>query len=282
MNTRIFKIYFNAFEFLRPAIIIASIPQDILLSFLAFRGNIHYSIKGLAPLRLEQGQFSVLHSNQRELTARFEKNILYQSVVISWTTSIVKNAVAVFPVLSSLFTEKQKPKSFYIPGKQTGVSVNAINVVQRILKAPFDAGTCQYIFYCQVMEYLYYLLEEPTFQPPFKNNLSPSQQQQIRELAEKLRMRPSERFPIHTISSDLGIDTTKLKKVFKAIFGKGIFEYHLDARMEEAHRLLTEGTLPIKAVAITVGYKRTTNFIEKFTEYFGYPPSLIMQNRKES
>ncbi len=27
-----------------------------------------------------------------------------------------------------------------------------------------------------------------------------------------------------------------LKKAFKTLFGKGIFEYHMDERMKEAHR----------------------------------------------
>jgi len=55
-----------------------------------------------------------------------------------------------------------------------------------------------------------------------------------------------------------------LKKEFKRIFNKSIFQYSLNARINEAKNLLNNTTKPIYEIAELVGYKNATHFTAAF------------------
>jgi len=64
----------------------------------------------------------------------------------------------------------------------------------------------------------------------------------------------------------------KLKYSFKRSFGRNIFEYLTEIRMEKAKRLLTETYLTIGIIAAEVGYKKSGAFAAAFRKYAGILP----------
>jgi AraC-like DNA-binding protein len=107
--------------------------------------------------------------------------------------------------------------------------------------------------------------------------LTKDEEDRMRELGERLQQDPQGRFPIATLAKEMGMNEMKLKLAFKQVNGKGIFEYHLDQRMNEALRLLKNSDLSTKEIASLVGYEFTTSFITGFRKYFGFPPSMIQR-----
>jgi AraC-like DNA-binding protein len=70
-------------------------------------------------------------------------------------------------------------------------------------------------------------------------------------------------------------NTTKLKKMFKHIYGTTIFGYVQQLRMEEANLLLRYESISIKEVALRVGYHHQGHFSRLFYETYGiYPKAL--------
>jgi AraC-like DNA-binding protein len=65
----------------------------------------------------------------------------------------------------------------------------------------------------------------------------------------------------------------RLHEAFAAIFLQTIHDYLIQVRMENAKTLLTATDLSIKAIAISVGYKRESSFGPAFKKYFGISPS---------
>jgi AraC-like DNA-binding protein len=63
--------------------------------------------------------------------------------------------------------------------------------------------------------------------------------------------------------------------VFRQVFGSGVFETLLKARMQKARSLLLETDKPIKEVASLIGYERLTSFITAFRKHFGYTPASL-------
>ncbi len=80
---------------------------------------------------------------------------------------------------------------------------------------------------------------------------------------------------IHSIARELGINESKLKRGFKALFGKTMFEYGHECRMQHALQLLRDRHLRIGLVAEAVGYMHQTTFASAFKQHFGYRPKEI-------
>jgi AraC-like DNA-binding protein len=65
----------------------------------------------------------------------------------------------------------------------------------------------------------------------------------------------------------------RLHEAFAQVFLQTIHDYLTHVRMENASVLLATSDLSIKAVAISVGYKRDSSFSPAFKKYFGVSPS---------
>lgn len=80
---------------------------------------------------------------------------------------------------------------------------------------------------------------------------------------------------INAIAREVGINETKLKRGFRDVFGKTVFDYGRLCRMEQAMRLLRDKHLPISLVASAVGYSHQTSFASAFKSHFGYQPKEV-------
>lgn len=94
------------------------------------------------------------------------------------------------------------------------------------------------------------------------------------------RMR--ERYPeldlaLSDIAGDLGTSTRQLQRVFIEVGGRSFREALLEVRMKEARRLLTRqrSPLPVRAVALRVGYRKPSGLRQAFVRYWGCNPSEV-------
>ena len=81
--------------------------------------------------------------------------------------------------------------------------------------------------------------------------------------------------PIPTIkelSKKFGINTDKLKKGFKQLYGKPLHRYHLEFKMEVAKKLLAETDHSIDVIAAQFGYNDANNFSAAFRKVTGKRP----------
>jgi AraC-like DNA-binding protein len=80
---------------------------------------------------------------------------------------------------------------------------------------------------------------------------------------------------IPDISQKTVLNEFKLKMVFKQVFGMGVFETLMQARMQKARAYILETDKPIKEIASLIGYERITSFITAFRIHFGYTPASL-------
>lgn len=73
----------------------------------------------------------------------------------------------------------------------------------------------------------------------------------------------------------LGINETKLKRGFKALFGQALHEFGHHCRMQHALQLLQDRRLMVRHVAAEVGYMHQTTFANAFKKHFGYRPKDV-------
>jgi AraC-like DNA-binding protein len=97
----------------------------------------------------------------------------------------------------------------------------------------------------------------------------------IRKAREILATRFQPVPTIRKLARELGINESKLKRGFKTLYGKTIFEFGHESRMQHAMRLLRDQHMRIGLVAEAVGYTHQTTFASAFKKHFGYRPKEI-------
>nr|WP_294905790.1 AraC family transcriptional regulator [uncultured Lacibacter sp.] len=83
---------------------------------------------------------------------------------------------------------------------------------------------------------------------------------------------------IEELSRKATMSSTKLKKIFKSVFGMPIYEYYQQKRMQKAGELLSSGKYSVKQVASIIGYTNVSNFSTAFKKYMKEEPSNFIES----
>ncbi len=87
---------------------------------------------------------------------------------------------------------------------------------------------------------------------------------------------------IKDIAREVALSESSLKRYFKAVRGTSIYDYYLQKKMEMARQLLEESKMPVKEVAYTLGYERTSSFIRMFKKFYQLSPGFFHKARVTS
>ena len=114
-------------------------------------------------------------------------------------------------------------------------------------------------------------LKEETHKPTFttQNNKSLKKLYEIQHL---IASNLTKQFSIQELSTHVGINDFELKKEFKRVFDKTIFEYSTELRMNKAKELLLHTKKPIYEISEIIGYKNPTHFTAAFKKIEGVTP----------
>jgi AraC-like DNA-binding protein len=268
-----FTFSLNWYHFLQPQTILGKPEDGFLISFLALKNNIRYFIQGIGALYLKAGQFAIFRGGGKEILATVEKET--QGFGISWSSDIIQQTIPFFPFLKQFVDGPLSPGSFYLGKPATEASYRTLGIIHELLHNPYDDEVSILFYENKVRDLLMSLLVDKRKKRARKQKVTREEEEKIKAIGELIARQINNKFPIATLARKAGMNEMKLKTAFKEIFGKAIFEYQLAARMEEAHRLILETDMTTKAIAMKVGYRHTTSFISKFSEYFGYPPGKI-------
>jgi AraC-like DNA-binding protein len=92
----------------------------------------------------------------------------------------------------------------------------------------------------------------------------------------KVKEQMLEHLETPTVINELAVyanmSPSKLKRLFKQIFGNSIFSYYQEFRMKEAARLLKEEKLTVSDVGYKLGFINLSHFSRVFKEHIGIKP----------
>lgn len=74
------------------------------------------------------------------------------------------------------------------------------------------------------------------------------------------------------VAKEVGMSETKLKNLFRQVFGDSIYAYYQKARLEEAAFLLKQGNHSIAEVGSTLGFVNLSHFSRLFKKQYGINP----------
>lgn len=105
----------------------------------------------------------------------------------------------------------------------------------------------------------------------------PSELDKINRAKEFIFNNLDENITIPILSNIVGTNQCYLKKGFKEVTGKTIFEFIQENRMEKAKYLLQNSDKTIGEIAILTGYASVSSFSQSFKNYFGITPGGIVK-----
>lgn len=82
---------------------------------------------------------------------------------------------------------------------------------------------------------------------------------------------------ISSLSREVGMSESKLKKIFKQVFGHSIYQYVLYNRMEKARKLLDSKQYNVSEVGGLVGYSNLAHFAKAFKKQYAIAPRQYLQ-----
>lgn len=80
---------------------------------------------------------------------------------------------------------------------------------------------------------------------------------------------------LEKLGAKYGVSSKKLNDDFQSEFGKSIFTFISQHRLDEAYEAIRSTHIPIKAISAKLGYSHVNNFIAAFTKKFGHAPGIL-------
>lgn len=81
------------------------------------------------------------------------------------------------------------------------------------------------------------------------------------------------------LATECGINPSRLKKIFKLIYGIGLFQFSRQQRIQLAQDLLTSTNNTLQSIAEQCGYTEGNNFQTAFKEVVGCTPGEWRKNK---
>src|SRR4030095_4594055 len=108
-----------------------------------------------------------------------------------------------------------------------------------------------------------------------KESLSTIHYEQIMQVEAIIRENTKELPKLETIAKKIGMSVSSLLRHFKFLYGKSIYEYYIESKMELAKEMILKDNRTVKEIARELGYNQASAFIESFTKRQGYSPGSL-------
>ncbi|CAM4093622.1 AraC-type DNA-binding protein [Pedobacter westerhofensis] len=129
-----------------------------------------------------------------------------------------------------------------------------------------EPGTMSSFYYkIKAMELLFHLFESLKKRENFVGQqLNAKEIRAIYQVRDKIVSSLSQPSTIAELKQIAGMNELKLRKLFKQIFGMGIYDYYQHLRMIEAARLLREENLSVSEAGFQMGFENLGHFTKVF------------------
>ncbi len=128
-----------------------------------------------------------------------------------------------------------------------------------------------------MVERFFISLYEKRNQLKYKIKASNEDITQIRKIEKTVTNDFSIPFPsIEELARSASMSSSKLKKLFKDVYGKPIYQYYQQYRMKKAKAMLLSHQYSVKTVGLSVGYANLSNFSMAFKKEFDMLPSELV------
>jgi AraC-like DNA-binding protein len=117
--------------------------------------------------------------------------------------------------------------------------------------------------------------EQATLPRTVKKNDLESMQHVEQILSSRLEGFPS----LESLAHEVFMSTSKLKNLFKQVYGHTLYDYYNKSRLQRARELLSNGQVSIKQAGSEIGFSNLSHFAKAFRKEFGILPRDLVKGR---
>ncbi len=238
---------------------------DLEMKYPGHSKHFNYT-KGLALSFYADAEVDCIHT--------VSKNKPLECIVIATATRNLKNLPnQEGDLFAELLGQLVHPADHYVEGPSFFMTPEMHRIVQDILHINYEGKARMMFFRSQITALLSHFfgqlaqLESRSF-----SDIDVQRLERVKKiLSDRMDNPPS----LTELSKVIGLNTTKLKKEFKEVFGVPVFKYLQNERLTTAHTMISEKTATVQEAAWHVGYDSLSSFSNAFANKFGYRPSQI-------
>ncbi|MES2848256.1 MAG: AraC family transcriptional regulator [Bacteroidota bacterium] len=218
----------------------------------------------------------LLVSNDMQIRGKFEKNHVVRVIIISFSVSwLQRNGFNTLESCKQFLADgNERDKGIlmmqypHITDRQVAVEINKAHVPGNEFSFPIKANCLK------LVEQFFEAIEKRK-----SVNLKESKAEyfiQMIKVEEKISACLHTNLPlIKELSKEFLMSESNLKKHFRIVYGKNIYEYYLDKKMNLARTMLLDQNNSISKVAYALGYEKVSSFSKAFVKQFGLLPSHL-------
>jgi AraC-like DNA-binding protein len=205
------------------------------------------------------------------------KNTVQNSISLSIDASYLRELIGTridHPLVNTILENKQ-PLLF-----EELVCIPLLEVVDDIVSSKVPTLLQDFYYKLKTQELICQLLISLVSRDEKKvRALNMADIKMLYQVKERLLNNLEEAPSIAELSKFSGVSETKLKRLFNQVFGKSIFQYFQNFRMQEAARLLREERLSVSEVGYQLGFSNLGHFTKVFEAVIGVKPKKYSKVR---
>lgn len=263
-----------------------SIPKDYVLMIYCLKGECSYFTdpEEKALLSLTEKKHNTVYFGQGQVYVKIKsKDELDALGIFIRRDHFFRYTMEESTSWDSFKTKVQALKPAVLCPDELSIDYKISQLLHQILKEKLNPNIQNFFVDAKVTELMLYqfeqLLEKTQLDRQF--GLSQEQVNQMHRAKDILIAQMKEPPTLKTLAMEVGTNEFVLKKHFKMIFGKSVFAYLLDYKMELAKNLLSNPNIKIADIAEQIGYKHPTHFSAAFKKHEGYLPKTSREKEND-
>ena len=178
-------------------------------------------------------------------------------------------------LFSEMLNRLVNPTDHYEEGPRFFMSPEMESIVGQVFANNYSGKTKMMFFRSQMTA----LLSHYFGQLSLLNNeiVKSSDREKLYEAKEILASNLDSPPSLNELSRQIGLNSFKLKKNFKELFGVPVFKYLQNERLSKAYELIRHQEASVQEAAWHVGYDSLSSFSNAFSKKFGFRPSQVRQ-----
>ena len=176
-------------------------------------------------------------------------------------------------LFGDMLNELVNPSDHYVEGPRFIMTPEMQAIVDSLFNIQYEGKTKMMFFRSQITTLLSHFFGQLASLQTAK--IKNSEREKLNQAKEILLKNIDNPPSLSEISKQIGLNTFKLKKEFKAFFGVPVFKYLQNERLTLAHSMIRNQEATVQEAAWHVGYDSLSSFSNAFEKKFGYRPSQI-------
>ena len=176
-------------------------------------------------------------------------------------------------LFSQMLDQLVNPSDHYVQGPKFYMTPEMQSIVEQIFHNTYEGKTKMMFFRSQITALLSHFFGQLAAME--KQPVKQSEREKLFQAKEILSNNLEDPPSLSELSKQIGLNSFKLKKNFKELFGVPVFKYLQNERMVKAHELLRNQEATVQEAAWHVCYDSLSSFSNAFAKKYGFRPSEI-------